>query len=81
MWKTIAESFVAWVGEGRVGRAVGVAAGVLLGFVYLFWGFWDMLAFALIAFAGYVLGLKSDNREKWLDINAITRWLSDRFDR
>lgn len=79
MWKKVAESFVDWVGEGRTGRVVGAAAGILLGFIYLIWGFWDMLAFALIGFSGYTLGLKSDNREKWLDRNAITRWFTDKW--
>jgi CHASE2 domain-containing sensor protein len=79
MWRRVAESFAAWISEGRIGRVVGAAAGVFLGFIYLVWGFWDMLAFALIGFTGYVLGLKSDNREKWLDISAIGRWLSDRW--
>jgi len=79
MWKRIAESIAEWATAGRVGRIVGSAAGVLLGFVYLIWGFWDMLAFALIVFAGYTLGLKSDNREKWLDRNAIARWFTDRW--
>ncbi|MCI3920186.1 DUF2273 domain-containing protein [Paenibacillus sp. TRM 82003] len=79
MWRRVAESFAEWVGEGRIGRVVGAAAGVFLGFIYLIWGFWDMLAFALIAFTGYVLGLKSDNREKWLDISSITRWFSEKW--
>jgi len=79
MWKSLAESILEWVRDGRVGRIVGTAAGVLLGFVYLIWGFWDMLAFALIGFAGYTLGLKSDNREKWVDRNAIARWFTDRW--
>ncbi|HZG77503.1 MAG TPA: DUF2273 domain-containing protein [Paenibacillus sp.] len=79
MWKELAESVRAWVLEGRAGRVVGTAAGVVLGFVYLIWGFWDMLAFALIAFAGYTLGLKSDNREKWVDKNAIARWFTDKW--
>ncbi|HZG55375.1 DUF2273 domain-containing protein [Paenibacillus sp.] len=81
MWTTIAEALLAWVRDGRVGRVAGTAAGILLGVVYLFWGFWDMLAFGLIGFAGYTLGLKSDNREKWLDRNAIARWFSERWHR
>lgn len=79
MWKKALESFMGWANDGRLGRTVGVAAGILLGFIYLIWGFWDMLAFALIAFAGYTLGLKSDNREKWFDMSAISRWFTDRW--
>lgn len=81
MWKKLAKSLVDWIGAGRTGRVVGAAAGLLLGFVYLIWGFWDMLAFALICYSGYVLGLKSDNREKWLNMEAISRWFSDKWDR
>lgn len=81
MWTKLAESILEWAREGRTGRIVGTAAGILLGIVYLFWGFWDMLAFAVIAFAGYVLGLKTDNGEKWFDGNAIMRWFADRWDR
>ena len=81
MWTKLAESILEWARAGRMGRIAGTAAGILLGFVYLFWGFWDMLAFAAIAFAGYVLGLKADNREKWLDFEAVMRWLSDRWRR
>jgi len=81
MWTKLAESILEWARAGRKGRIVGTAIGILLGIVYLFWGFWDMLAFAAIVFAGYVLGLKSDNREKWFDADAIMRWFSDRWRR
>lgn len=78
MWMRIAETFVDWIREGRVGRVVGLGCGLFLGVIYLAWGFWDMLVFALIIAACYALGKKSDNREKWVDINAIMRWFSDR---
>lgn len=79
MWTKLAESVLEWARAGRAGRIAGTAAGILLGIVYLIWGFWDMLAFALIALTGYVLGLKNDNGEKWLDKNAIVRWFTDRW--
>lgn len=78
MWGKIAESFVEWVREGRVGRSIGFACGIMLGVLYLIFGFWDTLVFAFIVFVGYQLGLKSDNREKWLDISAVIRWFSER---
>ncbi|WP_199622816.1 DUF2273 domain-containing protein [Paenibacillus alkalitolerans] len=79
MWKLLAERVTEWVGAGRIGRLLGTAAGVVLGFIYLIWGFWDMLAFALIVTIGYTLGLKSDFREKWFDIRSVLRWLTDRW--
>lgn len=78
MWGKIAESFAEWVREGRAGRVAGFVFGVILGVLYLIFGFWDTLVFAAIVFVGYHFGLKSDNREKWLDISAIIRWFSDR---
>ena len=79
MWSKLSERLYAWVADGRVGRTAGTLAGVGLGIVYLFWGFWDMLAFGLIVAAGYTLGLKSDNREKWLNVGAVARWLTRRW--
>jgi hypothetical protein len=79
MWDQLLRQFVDWIGEGRVGRVIGLIAGVGLGFIYLIWGFWNMLAFALIVMAGFTLGLKSDNREKWFNIESISRWFQDRW--
>lgn len=79
MWKQFIERFAEWAADGRLGRVRGVLAGVFLGFIYLIWGFWDMLAFGLIVVIGYWFGLKSDIREKWFDIQAVFRWLSDRW--
>ena len=59
MWNKIAERVVEWIGGGRLGRVVGTASGVFLGFIYLVWGFWDMLAFAVIVLAGYHFWFKN----------------------
>jgi hypothetical protein len=79
MWKQLAQRIAEWVIDGRIGRVAGTAAGVFFGFIYLIWGFWDTLAFALIVTIGYTLGLKSDYREKWFDVQAVFRWLTDRW--
>jgi hypothetical protein len=79
MLKQFAQRIVEWAIDGRVGRIAGAAAGVFFGFIYLIWGFWDMLAFGLIVAIGYTFGLKSDFREKWFDIQSLFRWLTDRW--
>ena len=79
MWDQLLRQFIDWVGGGRTGRVIGIIAGIGLGLIYLIWGFWNMLAFALIVLAGFTLGLKSDNREKWFNIEAISRWFQDRW--
>lgn len=54
------------------GRVIGIAGGLLLGVVYLRFGFWDMLIFAFItAVCGYA-GSRFDggglrwNADEWL---------------
>jgi len=78
MWRNVLESIIAWISEGRTGRFLGFLSGLGLGIVYLTHGFWDTLIFALIIFVCFLLGKKSDNREKWFDIDAVYRWFSDR---
>ncbi|WP_379128814.1 DUF2273 domain-containing protein [Paenibacillus sp. sgz500958] len=54
-WKDV------WGSHG--GRIAGVAFGILLGLIYLFSGFWDMLFFALVVFIGYTFGKRKDNAQ------------------
>ena len=35
---------------------VGISIGLLLGFIYLFSGFWNMLVFEFIVFVAYSIG-------------------------
>jgi hypothetical protein len=65
----------------HTGAAVGIAGGIFLGFIYLFNGLWDMLVFALIVFAGYYFGRKTDRQEKWMSLSDIYHWLTDRWRR
>ncbi|MBD7967945.1 DUF2273 domain-containing protein [Paenibacillus gallinarum] len=48
--------------ESHRGRITGIAGGLFFGIVYLMFGFWDMLFFALVVFIGYTLGRRSDER-------------------
>ncbi|WNS44348.1 DUF2273 domain-containing protein [Paenibacillus sp. MMS20-IR301] len=64
-----------WGSHG--GRIAGVAFGAVLGLIYLFSGFWDMLFFALVVFIGYTLGKRKDTAQgplfQWQELAA---WLS-----
>lgn len=64
----------AWSHKGAL---LGTAFGLLLGFVYLAVGLWDMLVFAAIVFLGYHIGKKQDNREDLRDV--LARILPEKF--
>ncbi|GGF76869.1 hypothetical protein GCM10010912_22440 [Paenibacillus albidus] len=51
------------VWESHGGRIAGVAFSFILGLIYLFSGFWDMLFFALVVFIGYTFGKRKDNAQ------------------
>ena len=61
------------------GKIIGAGCGVLLGIIYLIVGFWDMLIFAFIAFIGYYVGRKLDQRESILSFDDLWRWLTERW--
>jgi uncharacterized membrane protein len=65
--------------EHHRGKTIGAASGVFFGFIYLFFGFWDMLIFAFIAFVGYYIGKKVDNKEEILPIQELWRVLSEKW--
>ncbi|MBO2945113.1 DUF2273 domain-containing protein [Paenibacillus sp. F411] len=71
-WKAI------WESHG--GRIFGVASGLVCGFIYLAFGFWDMLFFAFVVFIGYTFGKRSDLRQgplyRWQEWG---RWLTERW--
>ncbi|GAB6990414.1 DUF2273 domain-containing protein [Paenibacillus pini] len=72
LWKEI------W--ESHRGRVVGIAGGILYGIIYLMFGFWDMLFFALVVFIGYTAGRRKDQNEgpffRW---KVMGQWLSERW--
>lgn len=53
--------------------------GIVLGFIYLFVGFWDMLMFGFIVYLGFYVGLKMDRRETLFPFGELYRWLTDRW--
>ncbi len=61
------------------GVSVGIACGLLLGMVYLIFGFWNMLVFAFIVYAGFFVGYKIDRREPLFSWWEIYRWLNERW--
>lgn len=72
MWKSWWESYG--------GRAVGVAAGLFFGLIYLIVGFWDMLFIALLIGIGFWIGKqRDDNRGPLLPWDRLTDWVTDRW--
>lgn len=72
MWKEIRDN--------HMGKLLGLLIGGLHGFIYLYFGFWDMLFFALVAFTGFHIGRKFDRKEKKLwDWRPFFNWLTERW--
>jgi hypothetical protein len=69
MWKQL------W--DEQRGSVVGLGSGLLLGFIYLFAGFWNMLVFAFIVAIAYVAGKHYATLELFLQ--EWTQRLMDRF--
>ncbi|CAM2809306.1 DUF2273 domain-containing protein [Paenibacillus sediminis] len=61
LWKEI------W--ESHRGRVIGVVSGIFFGIIYLIFGFWNMLFFALLVFIGYTVGKTRD-----LQLGSIFPW-------
>ncbi|MBD2847296.1 DUF2273 domain-containing protein [Paenibacillus sp. IB182496] len=62
------------------GRIAGVACALLLGVVYLFFGFWDMLFFALLLWIGYYFGRQRDMQAPPLiPWQRVLDWMNDRW--
>jgi uncharacterized membrane protein len=71
MWREI------W--EVHKGKCLGLIAGILLGFIYLAAGFWDMLIFAFIVFIGYYVGKRLDQGLPFPDVIELWRRLTERW--
>lgn len=67
--------------EHHRGKLIGAAAGFVLGFIYLIFGFWDMLIFAFIVVVGYYIGTKIDRKEEILPVEDIWRNLTQKWRR
>ncbi|MDQ1909524.1 DUF2273 domain-containing protein [Paenibacillus sp. GD4] len=75
MWKQLWERLL----ENHRGKTLGFLVGIILGFIYLVWGLWDMLIFALIVYTGYYIGKKIDRNEPVFPAEDTWRWLMDRW--
>ncbi|UJF31253.1 DUF2273 domain-containing protein [Paenibacillus hexagrammi] len=65
--------------EQHRGKTVGAGLGVFFGFIYLFFGFWDMLIFACIVLLGLYVGNKLDRRENFAVLEDIWRYLTQKW--
>ncbi|MFD0694993.1 DUF2273 domain-containing protein [Paenibacillus sp. GCM10027628] len=65
--------------EQHRGKVIGVAAGIFFGFIYLFFGFWDMLIFAFIVLVGFYVGYKLDRKENFVLLEDIWRYLTQKW--
>jgi uncharacterized membrane protein len=61
----------------QFGKTVGTLAGVILGILYLIFGFWKTLVFVVIVFIGFYIGGRLDKHDDWRDI--IDRFVPDRY--
>jgi len=52
----------------HLGKITGILAGLLLGFLYLTFGFFDTLVIFVFVLVGFYFGRKFDNRENLLDV-------------
>ncbi len=59
--------FWKWL-ENNTGKALGLLAGLILGIVYLIFGFFDTLVFFLIVSAGLYVGNKLDKKEDLAEV-------------
>jgi uncharacterized membrane protein len=65
--------------EHHKGKVIGAGAGLFLGFIYLLFGFWDMLIFAFIVTVGCYIGGKLDRKEKFPSLEDIWRYLTQKW--
>ena len=65
--------------EFHRGKVIGVAAGIFFGFIYLFFGFWDMLIFGFIVLVGFYIGNKLDRKESFVMLEDIWRYLTQKW--
>ncbi|SHE45581.1 Small integral membrane protein [Seinonella peptonophila] len=49
--------------EQHKGQTFGILLGLLLGFIYLWFGFWKMLFFSIILGLSYLIGVQFDRKE------------------
>lgn len=75
MWKSVWSLLRGEYG----GRTVGVALGIVCGFLYLFAGLWDTLIFAFIVYIGYFVGSRIDRGQIAFNWRPFLIWLTQRW--
>ncbi|OEF98441.1 DUF2273 domain-containing protein [Desulfuribacillus alkaliarsenatis] len=61
----------------NLGKVIGLTIGVVLGIIYLFFGFFKMIVFIALAAIGYFIGTKIDRNEDIRDL--IERFLPNHW--
>ncbi|GAB7386831.1 hypothetical protein BSNK01_06670 [Bacillaceae bacterium] len=56
-----------WLHE-HLGKVLGTSFGLMLGFVFLFFGFFKTLIFFALVLLGYYFGKKKDRKENLRDV-------------
>lgn len=75
MWLQIWERLL----EQHRGKTFGAIAGAVLGIIYLGFGLFHMLIFALIVYTGYYIGKKIDRNEPVFPAEDTWRRLMDKW--
>lgn len=65
--------------EKHTGKIIGTSVGVVLGFIYLIWGFWDMLIFAFIVTVSFLAGRRLDRQEPLSGLGELWQRLMERW--
>jgi uncharacterized membrane protein len=69
-----------WWSEHK-GLVIGASSGVCLGIVYLFFGFWNMIVFLLIAMICSIIGYQFDHRSNHIFFRDFWQQLKSRRNR
>ena len=60
-------------------RIIGVVAGLFFGFIYLFFGFWDMCFVILLVALGYWIGKEKEYSDSPLSLNHLYELIKKLF--
>lgn len=66
--------------EQHRGKCIGVFGGMIVGFIFLFFGFWKMIMFSFLVLIGFYFGTKSDRHEPWIGMTRFMKWLKEKRD-
>lgn len=60
-------------------RIIGLIAGLFFGFIYLFFGFWDMCFVILLVLLGYLIGKAVEDNESQFSLSIIVEYVRKLF--